>query len=128
MSPSPPQLFVRALPASSLPPDVVSAGLRYIRPVSTESSTYTTDPGEGPVSLPIQKLAALKQAAGEAAYAFDEKQDRDGLYGALAITTVCAGTITAIDTTAAAGNTSTVCVCVCVCVRLVRFGWDWDWW
>jgi hypothetical protein len=44
------------------------------------------------------------QVAGEALYTYDEKMDRDGLYGALAITTVAAGAITAIDTTAAAGG------------------------
>ncbi len=55
------QLFVRALPASTLSPPVVSAGLRYIRPVSSETSTFTSDPSEAPVSEPIVKLGALKQ-------------------------------------------------------------------
>lgn len=46
------------------------------------------------------------QVSGEAAYTYDVKQERDGYYGALAITTQSAGTITAIDTTAALGTCS----------------------
>jgi hypothetical protein len=53
------QLFVRALPAASVDPKVASAGLRYIRPVSSETSTYTPDPSEAPVSEPVRRVAAL---------------------------------------------------------------------
>jgi hypothetical protein len=66
-SPPPPspvsnvQLFIRALPSSSVTPAVLSAGLRYIRPVSSETNTYTPDPSEAPVSEPVIKLGALKQ-------------------------------------------------------------------
>jgi len=96
------KLFVRSQASGSVPAPLASAGLRYVRPLSSESSTYTSDPSEAPVSDPIMKLGALKQVSGEAQYTFDEKQDRDGLYGALAITQVSAGVITEIDTSAAA--------------------------
>jgi CO/xanthine dehydrogenase FAD-binding subunit len=96
------KLFIRALPPASISARNASAGERYVRPVSSETATYSSDPAEAPVSDPVMKLGALKQVAGEALYTFDEKQERDGLYGALATTQVAAGTITAIDTTAAA--------------------------
>ena len=52
-------------------------------------------------------VTAPSQVSGEAAYTYDAKQERDGFYGALAITTQSAGTITAIDTTAALGTFAT---------------------
>lgn len=97
------KLFLRASPPSALSPAVVSAGERYVRPASSETLTYTTNPAEAPVSMPVMKLGALKQVAGEAMYPFDEKQERDGLYGALAITMTSSGTITAIDVSLAVG-------------------------
>ena len=49
-------MFVRCLPASAVNPLNLSAGLRYIRPQSTEVANYTVpDPSEGPVSEPIPK-------------------------------------------------------------------------
>lgn len=38
---------------------------RYIRPVSTEASTYASDPSEYPISQGVQKLSELKQVTGE---------------------------------------------------------------
>ena len=97
---------MRALPASAVNPKNQSAGTRYIRPVSSETATFTApDPTEGPVSDPIEKQGEMKQVAGEAEYTFDVKQDRDGLQGALAITQQASGVITGIDTSVAEGMT-----------------------
>ena len=97
-------MFVRALPASSVPASVNSAAVRYIRPVSSETANYSTDKTEQPVSMPVQKLGAVIQAAGEAQYTFDVKQSRDGLMGSLAVTMQASGIITKVDTSAAAGR------------------------
>jgi xanthine dehydrogenase molybdopterin-binding subunit B len=67
----------------------------------------------------IMKLGALKQCAGEALYTYDEKQDRDGFYGALAITSVALGTITAIDTSAALGMSRAPTLCTAVFSQLL---------
>jgi hypothetical protein len=108
-------MFVRALPAASVAAPIASAAARFLRPVSSETSSYTPNPAEAPVSDPIPKLGALIQSAGEAQYTFDVKLNRDGLMGALAMTTQASGTVTAIDTTAAAGavspHPSTACIC-----------------
>ncbi len=49
-------MFVRCLPTSAVKPLNLSAGLRYIRPQSSEVANYTApDPSEGPVSEPIPK-------------------------------------------------------------------------
>ena len=96
------KLFVRVVPDTAVAAANVSAGSRYVRPVSTSTATFPAESGEAPVGDPIIKLSALQQTSGEAQYVFDTNLGRRGLQGALAVTDVATGTITAIDTTAAA--------------------------
>jgi hypothetical protein len=92
------QMFVRALPPASVNPRNVSAGLRYVRPVSSEVSTFTTaDPSLGPVTDPVKKQGELIQVSGEATYTHDVKLASDALHGALAITQTASGVIQAIS-------------------------------
>jgi hypothetical protein len=60
-----PQLFVRASPTASLSPSVVSAGERFVRPVSSESSSYTvpTTPSGSPLYEPTPKLQIQQQVS-----------------------------------------------------------------
>jgi hypothetical protein len=44
------QMFVRALPQTSVSASTNSAAIRYLRPLSAETSTFTSDPSEAPVS------------------------------------------------------------------------------
>jgi hypothetical protein len=70
MSVWPCALLVGPLPHSPpppVPPFIVSMwttplpACSYVRPVSSETATYTPSPSEAPVSDPIVKLGALKQ-------------------------------------------------------------------
>jgi xanthine dehydrogenase/oxidase len=54
-----------------VPPEFRSAGLTPERPVSAGIQTYNSYPAEEPVSLPLVKLEAFLQTAGEALYSHD---------------------------------------------------------
>ncbi len=58
------KMFVRTNPAALVGPRFASAGTRFLRPVSSESSAYTSNAATAPVSSPVVNINALKQVRG----------------------------------------------------------------
>ncbi|CAG9582950.1 unnamed protein product [Danaus chrysippus] len=67
------------------------------RPVSRGQQNFETNPALWPINLPIPKLEALIQCAGEAEYTEDLPTLPREVYAAFVLTTVPLGTITKID-------------------------------
>jgi xanthine dehydrogenase/oxidase len=86
-------------------PRVQSAAVPFVRPISSGTSSFTTDPSEYPVSQPIPKLSALLQTSGQAQYTDDLPIVPGTLFAAFALSTTAAATLTAINVSAALAAT-----------------------
>jgi xanthine dehydrogenase/oxidase len=96
------KFVLRAQPAGALPPAYQSAADRYYRPESAGTQAYSTNPAEYPVSEPVIAVTAALQTGGEAVYSFDSPMPAGGLYGFLVVSSQAVGTVSSIDTSAAA--------------------------
>lgn len=91
------KLFLRAQPAGTVAAPYASGALRYQRPVTDGTVAFTPVPKTSPVGMPVNKLSAYKQTAGEAEYVSDVRMPTGGLYGAYAYTTQATGTLVSLN-------------------------------
>lgn len=77
------------------------AAIPFVRPISSGSQSFTTDPSEYPVSEPMPKLSALLQTSGQAQYTDDMPITPGTLFAAFAVSTVGPATLAGIDLSAA---------------------------
>lgn len=85
---------------TSVPPALESATRNWmVRPVTTSSQTFGTDPAEYPVSMPLNKIDGLAQTAGEAQYTADIPPPFGLLHAAIVQTTEAKATISFVDST-----------------------------
>ena len=73
----------------------------FVRPISSSTQSFTTDPSEYPVSEPLPKLSALLQTSGQAQYTDDIPIAPGTLFAAFAVSSVGPGTLAGIDLSAA---------------------------
>ncbi len=93
------KFYLSLLPNAN--PRVQSAAIPFVRPISSGSSKFTTNPSEYPVSQPMPKLSALLQTSGQAHYTDDLPILRKTLFAAFALSTVAAATLADIDLSSA---------------------------
>eukprot|EP01113_Clastostelium_recurvatum_P035010 TRINITY_DN4821_c0_g1_i1.p1 TRINITY_DN4821_c0_g1~~TRINITY_DN4821_c0_g1_i1.p1 ORF type:complete len:1340 (+),score=354.41 TRINITY_DN4821_c0_g1_i1:272-4021(+) len=89
------------LPSGTITPNLLSAAQPYIRPESSGIQSFTTQPSESPVSMPVPKLKSRIQASGELKYATDVAQPAATLHGAIVQSTVACGALVSINPSAA---------------------------
>ena len=75
----------------------------FVRPISSGSQSFTTDPSEYPVSEPLPKISALLQTSGQAQYTDDLPITPGTLFAAFAVSTVGPATLAGLDLSAALG-------------------------
>jgi xanthine dehydrogenase/oxidase len=80
---------------------VKSAGVPYVRPLSSGQQSYDSVPAEYPVTEPMPKLSALQQTSGEAVYTTDIPTTSDLLHGAFVLAPQGNAKIVSVDTSAA---------------------------
>ena len=68
-----------------------------MRPISSGSQSFTTDPSEYPVSEPLPKLSAVLQTSGQAQYTDDLPINPGTLFAAFAVSTVGPATLSGLD-------------------------------
>ena len=73
----------------------------FVRPISSGSQSFTTNPSEYPVSEPLPKLSALLQTSGQAQYTDDLPITPGTLFAAFAVSTVGPATLAGLDVSAA---------------------------
>ncbi|XP_069792527.1 xanthine dehydrogenase/oxidase-like isoform X2 [Narcine bancroftii] len=87
-----------------------SAQYSLERPVSTGKQTYTSRPGEYPLTKPMPKLSARLQTSGEAQFINDIPPLADELYATFVLSTEGNATLGNIDSTAAMAMPGAVAV------------------
>lgn len=93
--------YLSLLPASMLPTNLKSAAIDFIRPLSSGTQTYDSDPTEYPVSAPVAKLEAPLQTTGEALYTDDIPTPSNTLHGAFVLSSQPLAKLVSIDASAA---------------------------
>ena len=73
----------------------------FVRPISSGTQSFTTDPSEYPVSEPLPKLSALLQTSGQAQYTDDLPITPGTLFAAFAVSTLGPATLAGLDLSAA---------------------------
>ncbi|XP_054277393.1 xanthine dehydrogenase-like isoform X2 [Macrosteles quadrilineatus] len=89
------------LSPETVAPQYRSGATILTRPVSSSKRDFDTDKSVWPVNKPIPKVEALYQCSGEAQYVADIPQFPGELHGAVVLTTVGKGTISAVDSSQA---------------------------
>ena len=89
---------------------VKSAGVPYVRPLSSGQQSYDSVPAEYPVTEPMPKLSALQQTSGEAVYTTDIPTTSDLLHGAFVLAPQGNAKIVSVDTSAAQVSNCDVCI------------------
>jgi len=79
----------------------IAAAVPFVRPISSGSQSFTTNPSEYPVSEPLPKLSALLQTSGQAQYTDDLPITPGTLFAAFAVSTVGPATLAGVDVSAA---------------------------
>lgn len=75
------KFFLGALSSQQkLPAPLQTAATHYVRPLSKGVQVYDTDEKEAPVSEAITKLAAYRQASGEAKYTMDVAEGNSNMF------------------------------------------------
>lgn len=88
----------------TVPTNLVKASANWmVRPVTTSSQTFGTDPQQYPVSQPLNKIDGLTQTSGEAVFTADVAAPHGLLHAAIVQTTQANATISYVDKTAASG-------------------------
>eukprot|EP00042_Codosiga_hollandica_P056153 m.803689 g.803689 ORF g.803689 m.803689 type:complete len:1324 (-) comp59281_c0_seq1:203-4174(-) len=82
-------------------PRVQSAAVPFVRPISSGTSSFTTNPSLYPVTQPLPKISAVLQTSGLAQYTDDLPIVPGTLFAAFAMSTVASATLLTVETLAA---------------------------
>nr|XP_034833059.1 xanthine dehydrogenase/oxidase-like [Maniola hyperantus] len=90
--------FVLSLtPDGTISPQYKSGGELIVRPLSSGTQSFQTDPKLYPLNQPVMKLEAVIQGSGEAQYANDIPSMANEVFGAFVLSTVHNGDVDVVD-------------------------------